>query len=264
MRGTSFRGAAENRKWNHCKYFQPKFCRRFVEYLASLADLTPLPLALAHPLRHRARLSMKSSSASSGARSTRTPAARRPSSRRAARLRKSAWRWRRLPRRRAASGGRRASPSSAAPAPRRACRDRRSRCPPARGCGARRALRGARRACALQLRARALARHRVGRARREQRALPAAVARPAADAGAADAGARRDLAIGQRRLLDQAAHLGDLGVGVRPPRAARARRRRQPAGSSGWTRSRTMGESKDRGMDMENNPLMIAGGKGGA
>ena len=41
------------------------------------------------------------------------------------------------------AGGRRASPSSTVPAPRRAFRDRRTRSPPARGHGARRARRGA-------------------------------------------------------------------------------------------------------------------------
>jgi hypothetical protein len=44
------------------------------------------------------------------------------------------------------------------------------------------------------------------------------VARPAAYAGAADAGLAGDLAIGERRILDQVAHLHHLGVGVRAAR----------------------------------------------
>lgn len=76
----------------------------------------------------------------------------------------------------------------------------------------------------LQPRARADGRHRVGGARREQRALPALTARPAADAGAADAGARRDLAVAERGLLDEAAHLAHGRVLVRPARAARVGR----------------------------------------
>ena len=82
-----------------------------------------------------ARLAMKSSSASSGARSTRTPPARRPfiTARGEASKIRGPWR-RRPPRRAACAGGRRAWPSSEAPAPRRAFRDRRPRCPPARGC----------------------------------------------------------------------------------------------------------------------------------
>ncbi len=87
-------------------------------------------------------------SASSGARWVSTPAARR--------LRTTT----RGPRARlgsapassaaacAAAGGRRAWPSSEAPAPRRACRDRRWRRPRARGYGARRARRAAQTACA--------------------------------------------------------------------------------------------------------------------
>src|SRR5262249_1479046 len=77
----------------------------------------------------------------------------------------------------------------------------------------------------LELLPRARARDRVGRARREGRALPFLVARPAADAGAADAGALRNLAIGERRLLDQAAHLRHALVRMRPALAARTRRR---------------------------------------
>lgn len=62
------------------------------------------------------------------------------------------------------------------------------------------------------------ARDPVGGARREGGTLPALVARPAADAGAADAGLGCDLAIAQRRVLDQVAHLQHLGVGVRAAR----------------------------------------------
>lgn len=69
----------------------------------------------------------------------------------------------------------------------------------------------------------ARARHGVGGARREQRPLPAAVAGPAADAGAANAGLAGDLPIGQRGLLDEPAHRRHLGVAVRPARAGRAR-----------------------------------------
>lgn len=65
-------------------------------------------------------------------------------------------------------------------------------------------------------------RHRVGGAGREERALPAAVARPAADRGAADASLLRDLAIGQHRRLDQAAHLRAFSIPMRSPGAAHA------------------------------------------
>src|SRR5581483_2422277 len=54
------------------------------------------------------------------------------------------------------------------------------------------------------------------RARRKRRPLPAAVARPAADAGVAHPGARPDLAVAERALLDEPAHRRDRGVGVRP------------------------------------------------
>ena len=74
-----------------------------------------------------------------------------------------------------------------------------------------------------QLGARTRTRDGVGRARRERVARPAAIARPAADARAPDAGALGDLAVGQRGLLDEAAHRCDRRVGVRPARAARPR-----------------------------------------
>ncbi len=131
-----------------------------------------------------------------------------------------------------AAGGRRASPSSEAPAPRRACRDRRTRSPPVRGYGARRARRGAWPACGA-----GAARWRAGpapvvRARRKRRPLPAPVARPAADAGVAHAGAGPDLPIGERALLDQAAHRRERGVGVRLA-VSRAPRRHYGVGSVG-------------------------------
>ena len=83
---------------------------------------------------------------------------------------------------------------------------------------------------AAQLRARAPARHGVGRARREQGPHPFAVLRPAADARRRNAGARGDLRVGHQRGLDQVAHRRNLAVGVRPARAARARHVERVAG----------------------------------
>ncbi len=77
---------------------------------------------------------------------------------------------------------------------------------------------------ALELRARPRGRHQVVGARRQRRPLPAVVAGPAADAGVAHAGARPDLAIAERAVFDQAAHLRERGVGVRLARAARPHR----------------------------------------
>src|SRR6476469_2930479 len=68
-----------------------------------------------------------------------------------------------------------------------------------------------------------------------------AVAGPAADAGAADAGLRRDLAVGQRGLLDQVAHRRDLRVRMRPARAAR------PSGNGGRV-VRRWAKANDRGI----------------
>ena len=66
-------------------------------------------------------------------------------------------------------------------------------------------------------------RHQVGGARGVRRAQPFAVARPAADAGAADAGLFRDLGISQIGVLDQMPDICDCDVGVRPARATRTR-----------------------------------------
>ena len=75
----------------------------------------------------------------------------------------------------------------------------------------------------LQPRAGPRARHGVGCPRRKQRALPLAVAGPAADAGAADAGLGRDLTVRQRGLLNEPAHRRDLRVRMGTPRHARPR-----------------------------------------
>jgi hypothetical protein len=79
----------------------------------------------------------------------------------------------------------------------------------------------------LELLAGARARDRVGGARCEEGPPPAAVARPAADRGAADARARGDLAIGQLGLLDQGADARD------PPRRPAPRAGRARGGSQG-------------------------------
>lgn len=89
-----------------------------------------------------------------------------------------------------------------------------------------------------ELGARPLARHGVGRARRKRRPPPLPVPGPAADRGAADAGAPRDLAIGERRLFDQVAHLCDLGAAVRAARAGLAR------GGEGVVRRRDAGDGQ--------------------
>ena len=144
----------------------------------------------------------------------------------------------------AAAGGRRASPSSGAPAPRASL----SRSTPGAllqladsAFGERGEARGER--ARLQPGAGARARHRVGRARREHRALPAAVARPAADAGAADAGA---LPRSRRRSARSARSGGaprrpsrPCAAGANRAAAVRPRRRVRPA-------ARRSAQSKER------------------
>ena len=69
----------------------------------------------------------------------------------------------------------------------------------------------------------AVARHAVGRARRIERPRPVEVTRPARDRGTADAGLRRDLAVGEGGVFDQPAHLRDARVAMRAARALAVR-----------------------------------------
>lgn len=70
----------------------------------------------------------------------------------------------------------------------------------------------------LELLAQAIARHAVGGPRRVERPRPVEVAGPARDRGAADAGARRNLVIGEGGLLDKFAHRRHGGVAMRAAR----------------------------------------------